>query len=228
MEKIYTFKRFDIEFPELERIEINGVRHYIIVGDPKTKPMVSVTSVLSHAKKESLQKWRNKVGDRAADNKMNRTSTNGTAFHSIVENYLQNKEVEFSRPLLKMFFNKLKPTLHRINNIYCIEQQIYSKILGVAGTPDIIAEFDGQLSIIDTKTSDMIKPKEWIESYFIQCCLYSLIIYELTGVKVKQIVIMMVSRDMEVEVFIEKFDMKYIKKFKKQLDAFKLDNQPLV
>jgi len=221
----YDYKGFDIEFPKLERIEINGVRHYIIVGDTKTKPMVSVTSVLSHAKKESIQKWRNRVGDRAADNKMNRTSTNGTAFHSIVENYLQNKEVDFSRPLLKMFFNKLKPTLHRINNIRCIEQQLYSKILGVAGTPDIIAEFDGELSIIDTKTSDQIKRKEWIESYFIQCAIYSCMIYELTGVKVKQIVIMMVSRDMEVEVFIEKFDMKYIKKFKKQLNQFRLDNQ---
>jgi len=224
----YDYKGFDVEFLQLERIEINGVRHYIIVGDPKTKPMVSVTSVLSHAKQESLQKWRNRVGDRAADNKMHRTSTNGTAFHSIVENYLQNKEVDFSRPLLKMFFNKLKPTLHRINNIYAIEKSFYSKILGVAGTADVVAEFDGELSIIDTKTSDMIKPKEWIESYFIQCCVYACMIYELTGIKVKQIVIMMVSRDLEVEVFIEKFDMKYIKEFKKQLNKFRLDNQLLV
>jgi hypothetical protein len=223
----YNYKDFGVEIPKLKRFEINGLRHYKVLGEKydHIPPLASVTTVLSHGKKDVIEKWRKKVGDRAADNKMHRTSTNGTMFHTCVENYLQHKEVEFDKPVLKIFFNKLKPTLHRINNIYAIEQSFFSEILGVAGTADIVAEFDGTLSIIDTKTTDKIKKREWIESYFIQCCVYACMIYELTGVMVKQIVIMMVSRDLEVEVFIEKFNMKYIKEFKKQLKKFKVDNQ---
>jgi genome maintenance exonuclease 1 len=185
--------------------------------------MVSVTSVLSHSKKDFLEKWRKRVGEKVADAKTKRASATGTAFHECVESYLKNEEVTFSKPILRMLFTKLKPVLHRIDNIYAIEQSFFSTYLGVAGTTDIVAEFDGVLSVIDTKTSEKIKKEEWIESYFIQCCVYIYMIYELTGVVIKQVVIMMVSKDMEVEVFKKKFDIKYIKTFKKYLKNFRLD-----
>jgi len=55
-----------------------------------------------------------------------------------------------------------------------IELPLYSKSLGCAGRTDLVAEYDGVLSIIDFKTSRKPKKEEWIESYFLQSTVYSM------------------------------------------------------
>ena len=67
---------------------------------------------------------------------------------------------------------------------------MYSKQLGIAGTMGIV-EYNGELAIIDFKTSKKPKPRDWIEHYFVQCCAYACMLFELTGIVVKKFVILM-------------------------------------
>ena len=106
--------------------------------------------------------------------------------HTLTEYYLKNEKLPTVQTICEHLFKIAKPALNRINNIH-VEGSLYSQYLGVAGTVDCIAEFDGELSIIDFKTSKQPKPREWIDGYFVQCCAYACMLHELTGIPVKKV-----------------------------------------
>ena len=88
---------------------------------------------------------------------------------------------------------------------------MYSDHLRIAGTVDCVAEHEGKLSVIDFKTSKKPKPKEWIEHYFVQCAAYACMFYEITGIAIKKLVIIMACEDGDCVVYEEYDKMKYIK-----------------
>ena len=87
---------------------------------------------------------------------------------------------------------------------------MYSVELGIAGTVDCIAEHDGELAIIDFKTSKKPKPLEWIDHYFVQCAAYACMLYEMTGIMVKKFVIIMSCENGECVIYEEYNKRKYI------------------
>jgi genome maintenance exonuclease 1 len=101
-----------------------------------------------------------------------------------------------------------------------LEGSLYSEFLGIAGTVDCIAEFDGELAIIDFKTSAKPKPRDWIEGYFVQCCAYACMLHELTGLSVKKFVIIMACENGECVVYEEYDKSKYIKLLVKYIKKF--------
>jgi len=119
-----------------------------------------------------------------------------------------------------MLFQQSKPKLKNINNIYALEKSLYSNELGVAGTVDCIAEYDGELSIIDFKTAAKPKPREWIENYFVQAVAYACMFYELTNIPVKKLVIFMTCENGEVEIYEEYDKMKYMKLLVQYIEKF--------
>jgi genome maintenance exonuclease 1 len=202
----------DVSLPQLERETIDGVRYYKIPDNSELLKFVSITSVTSHHNRHIFEEWRNKVGEEEA-NKINKAATTrGTQLHSMVENYLLNiPELPEGSPISKHLFRIITPELKKINNIYALENSLYSKILGIAGTVDCIAEYNGELSIIDFKTSKKPKPLKWIEHYFVQAAAYACMFYELTGIPVKKLVILMACEDGECVVYEEYNKAKYIK-----------------
>jgi genome maintenance exonuclease 1 len=74
----------------------------------------------------------------------------------------------------------------------------------MAGRVDLIAEWDGVLSVIDFKTSKKIKEREDIFDYFAQECAYALMYGELVEIEVKQLVTAMAVENEEPLIFIEK------------------------
>lgn len=215
------FDHKELNLPKLQRETIDGVRYYNVPGKEDLLKLVSITSVISNYKKDFFNKWRERVGVEEADKITRKATSRGTDMHTLVENYLLNApELPTVQPLSQHLFYIAKPALNRINNIYALEGSLYSEFLGIAGTVDCIAEFDGELSIIDFKTSAKPKPREWIEGYFVQCCAYACMLHEMTGLSVKKFVIIMACEDGEVEVY-EEYDkekhikllVKYIKKF---------------
>ena len=99
-------------------------------------------------------------------------------------------------------------------------RSLYSQQLGVAGTVDCIAEYNGELAVIDFKTSAKPKPREWIDHYFVQCAAYACMLYELTGITVKKFVILMSCENGDVEVYEEYNKGKYIKLLSKYIRDF--------
>ena len=162
---ITNFNHIDIELPKLSRETIDGVRYYSVPDEEELLKLVSITSVTSHFNKEIFVKWRKRVGDEEADRITKRATKRGTDMHTLVEHYMKNEELPEVPPISDFLFKISKANLKRINNIYALEGSLYSKQLGIAGTVDCIAEYDGELAIIDFKTSAKPKPRGWIEHY---------------------------------------------------------------
>jgi genome maintenance exonuclease 1 len=214
------FNHLDNVLPQLERETIDGVRYYSVPDEDQLLKLVSITSVTSHFNKEIFVKWRKRVGVEEADKITKAATSRGTDMHTLVENYLYNRDLPPVQPISDFLFKIAKSELNRIDNIYCLEGALYSKQLGVAGTTDCIAEFDGELAIIDFKTSKKPKPRDWIENYFVQAMFYGMALYEMTDIKVKKLVIIMACENGECVVYEErdlnkymKLVVEYIKKF---------------
>jgi genome maintenance exonuclease 1 len=218
------FTHVDLNLPLLQRENIDGVRYYKIPGGDGLKKFVSITSVISHYKKDFFDRWRKRVGAEEANRITKRATSRGTDTHTLIESHLLNDpELPTVQPISDMLFKIAKPTLNRINNIHSLEGSLYSEYLGIAGTVDCVAEFDGELAIIDFKTSKEPKPREWIEGYFVQCCAYACMLHEMTGLSVKKFVIIMTCENGEVVVYEETDKSKYIRILVQYIQKFVSD-----
>ena len=205
-----------------EPTTVNGVRFYTT---PSGKKLPSITSITSMKSRKSIAEWRKRVGDVEADRISKQGTTRGTKFHKYTEDYLNNLEVkpkdlmeQMSKPW--QLFEEAIPYLNDINNIHALEAPLYSEFIGLAGRVDCIAEYKGELAIVDFKTSRKQKPEKWIEHYFVQCAAYGALYYDLTGIEVKKLVIIQACEDGEVQVF-EKYDtMYYMKLLEQYIDEF--------
>ena len=206
-----TFNFIETELPKLDRETIDGVRYYKVPHENRLMRFVSITSVTSHFNKEIFVKWRKKVGNEEADRITKAATSRGTDMHTLTEYYLKNQDLPKVAPLPDILFKIAKPELNKINNIRALESSLYSKQLGIAGTVDCIAEYDGELAIIDFKTSKKPKPREWIDHYFVQAAAYACMFYELTEIPVKKLVILMACENGECVVYEERDKSKYIK-----------------
>jgi len=205
------FEHVTIDLPDkLKREEIDGKRYYRLPNDDVTK-LVSITTVTGFQSKKSIAKWRRRVGNAEANKISSRASSRGTDMHTLVEHYLKNEPLPEKQPLSEFMFKFAKPELNKLNKIYALEKSLYSKQLGVAGTVDCIAEYNGELAIVDFKTSKEPKPREWIDSYFVQATGYACMLYQLTGIAVKKLVIIMACENGECEVYEEYDKQKYIR-----------------
>jgi hypothetical protein len=217
------FNHIDIELPKLERETIDGVRYYKVPDEEELLRLVSITSVTSHKNRQFFANWRKKIGEEKADLITKQATSRGTDMHTLTEHHLKNEDLPSVQPLSEFLFKIAKPELNRINNIYALEGSLYSKQLGVAGTVDCIAEYNGELAIIDFKTSKKPKPREWIEHYFVQCMAYGCMLYEITGIMIKKLVIIMACENGECVVYEEYDKAKYIKLLTEYIREFVTD-----
>lgn len=182
---------------DLERIEKDGSRFYV---SPNGTLLPSVTTVVGWEKRHFFAEWRRKNPEESR-----RVSVRGTRFHSLVEDYINNKTDLKNRynPHLLDLFLTLQKDLDRIDNIRAQEVPLWSETVGLAGRVDCIAEFDGKLSVIDFKTSKRQKTKEEIQNYFEQATAYALMWQERTGEPINKIVILITCDDGTSQVFEE-------------------------
>ena len=222
------FDHVDLNLEPLERETIEGVRYYSIPDVDELVKLVSITSVTSHFNKEIFVNWRKKVGNETADKITKAATKRGTDMHTLTEHYLKNdQELPEVPPISEFLFKIAKGELNKINNIYALEGPLYSKELGIAGTVDCIAEYKGELAIIDFKTSKKPKPREWIEHYFVQAMAYGCMLYEMKGIPVKKLVIIMSCENGECVVYEENDKEKYIKLLSKYIQKFVNDKLEL-
>jgi genome maintenance exonuclease 1 len=221
------FNHVDLNLCPLERETIEGVRYYKVPDFEEYIKLVSITSITSHFNKEIFIKWRKKVGNEEADRITKAATSRGTDMHTLTEYYLKNEELPNVQPISEFLFKISKSKLNNIDNIRAIESSLYSRVLGIAGTVDCIAEYNNELAIIDFKTSKYPKPKKWIENYFVQCAAYACMLYELTDIAVKKFVIIMACENGECVVYEEYDKSKYIKLLSKYIRKFVEDKLEL-
>lgn len=194
-----AFVHLDYGLPVIESIDdpVNG-RVYVT---PSGNRYPSITTVLSTLSRQQIQNWQKRVGLKEATSVSTKAARRGTSVHTIVEKYLKNEPFQ---PTID--FGIIKGLLEPIGTIHAQEVTLWSDFFQVAGRVDCIAEFAGELAVIDFKTSAKPKRKEWIESYFLQTTFYSLAWEERTGIPIKKIVILMANGDGTSASYVENPD----------------------
>ena len=183
----------------------NGKRFY---ATPAGELYPSITTILGELSKDAISAWRKRVGETEANKISGKASRRGTRLHSVCESYIQNKEkyLNGETPHIVELFKTIEPFFERIDNIQGVELALYSDHFGIAGRTDCIAEFDGVLSVIDYKTSNKIKKKDWCEKFFAQGAFYGIAYEELTSIPVPQVVIIIAVENEQPQLFVEKRD----------------------
>lgn len=169
-----------IELPKLVRID--GEQRFY--ETPTGQKYPSVTTVLDKTSdKSALIAWRKRVGEAEAQKITTQAARRGTATHLICEKLVLNEPYDLSKemPMSVHLFKQLEGFLREnVNNIRASEGQLFSHKLKVAGSVDLIATYKNYPAIIDFKTSTRNKRKDWIENYFMQCAMYSYMLWEMT------------------------------------------------
>lgn len=195
-------------YPELKRQESDEGRFYL---DSKNNPVPSVTTVLNKTsnKKDSIQQWRNRVGEEEANRIIKQSTDIGTMVHEALELYLNDQEwrnfTDNQDGVLaeRMTEKFIESGLNSITEVWGLEVGLILDGL-YAGTADCVGKINGVPSLIDFKTARKMKKREWIEDYFLQCCAYANAHNVMFDTDINQIVILMIDRSLIFQEFIVK------------------------
>ena len=186
---------------------------------PSISTILSATA--SEHKKNGLARW--KENEPAHKYITKQAQDVGTQSHKIIEDYLSNNLAVEEFDLLPIaHFNNLKPFLENISNVTSIEQRMYSDKLKVAGTSDLIAEYNGELSIIDYKTKRKPQIDEYMYEYYLQTTCYANMFQEVTGYKINQVVILVSSEKNTRQEFVKTCD-DYIEPMMERVEKYYLN-----
>ena len=175
-------------------------------GTQKMDRFRSVTAITGSLATSGIQQWRQaeinrrgfEEGMRHCDNHSKESIDVGNAMHLIIERYMNNQPAPIlgqraeDAPDLAfnpfVLFKMVKPFLNRLDNIRAVEVPLISEHLHVAGTTDLIAEFDGELVLVDHKNSRKPKRPSNIRQYILQEVVYASMWRDLTGEEIKYVI----------------------------------------
>lgn len=182
---------------------ISHKRVYLTPDGDKTP---SVTTVLGSTKDMThLNEWKARVGVEKAQQITTEAANVGGAMHKNLEAFLAGEKRQAGNNLIHVQANKMADViinnaLTKINEVYAIEQSLYYPGL-YSGTTDLIAVYEGNLSICDYKQSNRLKKAEWVEDYYLQLVAYILAHNEVYGTDIKEGHIFMCTRALQYQQF---------------------------
>ena len=193
-------------YPKTIREMIDGKRHYEINGIEK---LPSVTTILKATepdeKRESLQAWRDRVGEEEATRIVDSAGARGTAMHKILEKYIIEEGyldlTNVGKEAHNMAMQVIQNGLSNVTEFYGSECTLYYPGL-YAGQTDLIATHKGDMAVIDFKQTNKPKKREWIEDYCLQLAAYGMAHDFIYKTAITKAVIMMCSKDNFYQEFV--------------------------
>jgi ATP-dependent exoDNAse (exonuclease V) beta subunit len=185
-------------YPKTVRSSVDGTRHYD-VGNEK---LPSVTSILkateTEDKKESLARWKDRVGEVEATRVKNTAALRGTAMHTYLEHYVKGGNVldltDLGREASGMGQTIIDKGFSDLEEVWGVECTLHYPGL-YAGQTDMCGIYQGRESIIDFKQSNKPKRPEWIGDYKLQLVAYAMAHDQIYGTSIEQGVILMCTPD---------------------------------
>ena len=192
-------------YPKTVREMVEGQRHYIL----NKEKLPSVTTILSATqsaeKRESLAKWRERVGEVEATRIVDSAGARGTAMHKILEKYILGEgyldETTVGKQAHNMALQVIQSGLSNLTEYYGTECTLYYPGL-YAGQTDLVAIHKGEDAIIDFKQTNKPKRREWIEDYCLQLAAYAMAHNFIYKTKITKGVVMMCSKDNYYQEFV--------------------------
>ena len=201
---MFVHVNHNIVLPELEVTTTETGRTYVTPDGNVYPSITTILGATDESKKEGLQKWRDKIGHREADRITRVAGRRGQTIHDMAEAYLKNDPGwnKGVMPINAYTFVCIKESLDtHVDNIWFQEIPLYSDKLRIAGRVDLIAEWCGELAVIDFKTARNERREEWIHSYKQQMAFYTAALYERTGIVIKKNVVLMTSDHHGLQTF---------------------------
>jgi genome maintenance exonuclease 1 len=199
-------KQFDLQLSDLQKLprrNVNGKRLY---ETPDGSYYPSVTTITGQMNAKAISEWRQRVGEKVATQITTQASARGTSIHKLCEHYILGTmdDVQVMPSNKEMFDAMANHLAETVGKVYAVEGFLYSDFLRSAGQVDMVAEYNGTLSIVDFKTAKKKKREDWIQNYFVQEAAYSFMFEERTGLQVPQLVTVIgVDGESEPQVFIK-------------------------
>ncbi len=198
-------KKFN--YPKSIRSLKEGKRHYEIEEEKTSLP--SVTTILSATesdeKKDAIAKWKERVGEKVAEEVKNTAATRGTAMHSYLEYHIAGQglldlteEGVKAKQMAQMIIDKGFSDLNEIWGSECV---LYYPEL-YAGQTDLCGVYMERESIIDFKQSNKPKKDEYIGDYYLQLAAYATAHDAIYDTNIEQGVILMCTPDLYFQKFV--------------------------
>ena len=192
------------EYKAVRKKMVNGRRYY--EGENKLLP--SVTTIISATKDKAdeagLQRWRDRVGNEAAEAIVTQAASVGTAMHKYLECHIEGVGYDdqtnigvIGKRMAKLIIASSFPS---IDEFWGTEVPLYYPTF-YGGTADCVGLWNGQPAIIDFKQTNKPKKEEWIENYFVQLAAYCMAHDALYNTKMEAGVILMASRGLNLQMF---------------------------
>ena len=197
--RLSTMDITDLESLDLKTVSENGQRFYV---DDKGDKYPSVTTVVGLESREQIKLWRKRVGEKKANQITKSATSRGTTMHQHVEDYLRKEKdfIEFDNLIHEGMFKGIRPVLDEIIPL-ALEAPMYSDKLKMAGRVDCIGFLDDALCIIDFKTSSKFKEDYMARPWFLQMTAYAIMVEELTGKKIEEIVALVMLENGHFQIF---------------------------
>ena len=169
----------------------------------------SVTTILDATqpaeKRESLLRWKERVGEEAAERIKTSAAERGTAMHKILEKYVLEEgyldQTDVGKQAHNMAIQIIQSGLSSVTEYYGTECTLYYPGL-YAGQTDLVGIHKGQDAIIDFKQSNKPKRPEWIGDYKLQLAAYAMAHNILFNTQITKGVVMMCTVDNYYQEFI--------------------------
>src|ERR1017187_7790300 len=156
-------------------------------------PLESVTTVIGRSlDKKGLKKWRENIGENAADQILLQSQVRGREVHDLCERYVMNFSDWRNKamPTNLETFQQFKPILDQsVETVYGLELPLWSKFLQTAGQADLVVQWNGKKAVVDYKTSRKRKTEEQCLGYMIQGTTYACMVMERYQIDIPLVVV---------------------------------------
>lgn len=186
-----------------EKIGLQIAKEYVKLE----KPYPSVGKVLDiTSDKTSLIAWRERVGAVEADRISKESLDIGKSFDEILFEHYRGTDCheKYAGTSGYKLYLQSEKYLKHIEPI-ALQLDVYSHRLKMHGYIDCLCFYKGKLTLLDFKNSKNKKIEKYLTNYYLQCTYYVMMLYDMFGIKIEQIVLFIGMRnDFYPDIRIEK------------------------
>ena len=188
------------EHCQITQVNDPSGRYYLT---PEGNKYPSATTVVGILNQKHIDAWIERVGVEEAEKIKKEAGEHGTRWHELMETTLfeGTQTLSWTHEFGRIYPKIVSGVFPHITNVRAIECQMYSDRLRMAGTVDLIAEYDGVLSIIDWKTTRREKEQNSAASYWCQTASYAVMAWERFNIIPTQLVLVFNEGDSEFYVY---------------------------
>lgn len=188
------------EHCRITQVNTETGRYYLT---PEGNKYPSATTVVGILNQKHIDAWIARVGEEEAEKIKAEAGEHGTRWHELMESTLFHgaHTLPWTHEFGRIYPKIVSGVFPHISNVRAVECQMYSDKLRMAGTVDLIAEYDGVLSIIDWKTTRREKEETKAASYWCQTASYAVMAWERFKIAPKQLVLVFNEGDNDFYVY---------------------------